>query len=85
MHIDFNCSHVVVQYNLSTNNSCVFCERLGNNFNNAYRYNISVNGGYKVKGIDGKSKAVLGKQYLADTANYAVIKNVVFENNLHLK
>ncbi len=148
VHIDFNCSHVVVQYNLSTNNAGGFCEILGNNFNNAYRYNISVNDGHRVKGIDGafqegkifwlsgyrgqnktrhgpfnsyfynntiyvdetieakiaidkrakgifiannifhiigKSKAVLGDQYLADSANKAKVKNVVFKNNLYLK
>jgi len=148
VHIDFNCSNVVVQYNLSTNNAGGFCEILGNNFNNAYRYNISVNDGHRVKGINGafqegkvfwlsgyrgqnktrhgpfnsyfynntiyvdetieakiaidkrakgiliannifhiigKSKAVLGDQYLADSANKAKVKNVVFQNNLYLK
>ncbi len=148
VHIDFNCSHVVVQYNLSTNNAGGFCEILGNNFNNAYRYNISVNDGHRVKGVEGafqegkifwlsgyqgqnnarkgpfnsyfynntiyvdesietkiaidkradgiliannifhivgKSKAVLGDQYVADTANASVAKNVFFENNLYLK
>jgi len=148
VHIDFNCSNVVVQYNLSTNNAGGFCEILGNNYNNAYRYNISVNDGHRVKGVDGafqegktfwlsgyrgkgkkrqgpfnsyfynntiyldesieskiaidkkakgiliannifhiigKSKGVLGDQYVADTANSATLKNVVFQNNLFLK
>jgi hypothetical protein len=52
-HIDFNCSDVVVQYNLSANNAGGFCEILGNNYNCAYRYNISVNDGHRVKGVDG--------------------------------
>ena len=52
-HIDFNCSDVVVQYNLSVNNAGGFCEILGNNYNCAYRYNISVNDGYRVKGQNG--------------------------------
>jgi hypothetical protein len=52
-HIDFNCSNVVVQYNLSANNAGGFCEILGNNYNCAYRYNISVNDGYRVKGQNG--------------------------------
>lgn len=148
VHIDFNCNNVVVQYNLSTNNAGGFCEILGNNFNNAYRYNISVNDGHRVKGVDGafqegkifwlsgyqgqhqqrqgpfnsyfynntiyvdetievkiaidkkakgiliannifhisgKSKAVLGDQYLADKVNNATIQNVIFQNNLYLK
>ncbi|MFH4969454.1 right-handed parallel beta-helix repeat-containing protein [Gaetbulibacter sp. M240] len=49
-HIDFNCKNVVLQYNFSANNAGGFCEILGNNYNCAYRYNISVNDGYRVKG-----------------------------------
>lgn len=52
-HIDFNCSNIVLQYNFSMNNAGGFCEILGNNYNCAYRYNISVNDGYRVKGKDG--------------------------------
>jgi hypothetical protein len=51
IHIDFNCSHVVVQYNLSINNSGGFIEILGNGYNNTYRYNISINDGSRVKGV----------------------------------
>ena len=53
VHIDYNCKDVVVQYNLSANNAGGFCEILGNNYNCAYRYNISINDGYRVKGING--------------------------------
>lgn len=53
VHIDYNCRNVIVQYNLSANNAGGFCEVLGNNFNCAYRYNISVNDGHRVKGRDG--------------------------------
>jgi hypothetical protein len=52
-HIDFNCRNVVVQYNFSMNNAGGFCEILGNNHNCAYRYNISVNDGHRVKGEEG--------------------------------
>lgn len=52
-HIDFNCNNVIVQYCLSEGNAGGFCEILGNNYNCAYRYNISINDGYRVKGIDG--------------------------------
>lgn len=48
-HIDFNCENVIVQYNISENNAGGFCEILGNNYNCAYRYNISINDGYRVK------------------------------------
>ncbi|NDV61671.1 right-handed parallel beta-helix repeat-containing protein [Puniceicoccales bacterium CK1056] len=50
MHIDFNCNDVVVQYNLSIDNAGGFIEILGNNNNCSYRYNISINDGWRVKG-----------------------------------
>jgi hypothetical protein len=52
-HIDFNCDNVILQYNFSANNAGGFCEVLGNNYNCAYRYNISVNDGHRVKGENG--------------------------------
>jgi hypothetical protein len=52
-HIDFNCDHVVLQYNFSAKNAGGFCEILGNNYNCAYRYNVSVNDGHRIKGKDG--------------------------------
>jgi hypothetical protein len=51
-HIDFNCNNVIVQYNLSANNAGGFCEILGNNYNCAYRYNISINDGHRIKGVN---------------------------------
>ncbi|MCG9972548.1 right-handed parallel beta-helix repeat-containing protein [Christiangramia crocea] len=53
IHIDFNCRDVVVQYNLSRNNAGGFCEILGNNYNCSYRYNVSINDGYRIKGKNG--------------------------------
>ncbi len=52
-HIDFNCENIIIQYNLSAYNAGGFCEILGNNYNCIYRYNISVNDGYRIKGKDG--------------------------------
>ena len=60
-HIDFNCNHVIVQYNFSAYNAGGFCEILGNNFNCCYRYNISVNDGHRTKGVDGAFQQ--GKTY----------------------
>ena len=53
VHIDFRCRDVVVQYNLSANNAGGFCEILGDNHNCAYRYNVSINDGARVKGRNG--------------------------------
>ncbi len=52
-HIDFNCDNIILQYNVSAYNSGGFCEILGNNYNCAYRYNISINDGHRIKGVDG--------------------------------
>jgi hypothetical protein len=52
-HIDFNCKNIILQYNFSAYNAGGFCEILGNNYNCAYRYNISVNDGHRVKGTNG--------------------------------
>lgn len=52
-HIDFNCDNIVLQYNISAYNAGGFCEILGNNYNCMYRYNISINDGHRIKGVDG--------------------------------
>ena len=46
-HIDYGNENVVVQYNYSFNNEGGFAEILGDNINCGYRYNISVNDGYR--------------------------------------
>lgn len=53
VHIDYNCRNVIVQCNFSFHNAGGFCEILGNNHNCAYRYNVSVDDGYRIKGRDG--------------------------------
>ena len=46
-HIDYGNENVVYQYNFSYNNEGGFAEILGDNINCGYRYNISVNDGYR--------------------------------------
>ncbi|QNM84316.1 T9SS type A sorting domain-containing protein [Polaribacter pectinis] len=46
-HIDFGNENVVFQYNYSYNNEGGFVEILGDNINCGYRYNISVNDGWR--------------------------------------
>ncbi len=53
VHIDYHCRNIVVQHNLSARNAGGFCEVLGNNFNCAYRYNVSIDDGHRVKGQGG--------------------------------
>ena len=47
-HIDYGNENVVFQYNFSINNEGGFVEILGDNINCGYRYNISVNDGYRL-------------------------------------
>ena len=46
-HIDYGNKDVVIQYNLSFNNEGGFAEVLGDNINCGFRYNISINDGYR--------------------------------------
>lgn len=52
-HIDYNCDNIILQYNISAYNAGGFCEILGNNYNCIYRYNISINDGHRIKGVNG--------------------------------
>lgn len=48
-HIDIENDNVIIQYNLSKNNAGGFAEFMGANTNCIYRYNISINDGWRVK------------------------------------
>lgn len=84
VHIDYNCNDVVIQYNVSANNAGGFCEILGNNYNCAYRYNISINDGYRVKGVNGafqEGKIFWLSGYQGDQKKNAGPYNSYFYNN----
>lgn len=84
VHIDYNCNDVVIQYNVSAHNAGGFCEILGNNFNCAYRYNISINDGHRVKGSNGafqEGKIFWLSGYQGDKKKNAGPYNSYFYNN----
>jgi hypothetical protein len=84
IHIDFNCNDVVVQYNLSANNAGGFCEILGNNYNCAYRYNVSINDGFRQKGVNGafqEGKIFWLSGYQGDQKKKSGPYNSYFYNN----
>lgn len=56
VHIDYNNTNVLVQYNFSYNNEGGFVQILGANVNSGYRYNISVADGSRVKGVNGATQ-----------------------------
>lgn len=47
-HIDYLTRDVIMQYNYSEDNEGGFCQILGDNLKSTYRYNISVNDGFRV-------------------------------------
>lgn len=51
-HIDIENDNVIIQYNLSYDNAGGFAEFMGANTNCAYRYNVSINDGWRVKRIN---------------------------------
>ncbi len=84
VHIDFNCRNVIVQKNFSANNAGGFCEILGNNYNCAYRYNVSVNDGWRIKGRDGalqEGKTFWLSGYVGDKQRQQGPFNTYFYNN----
>lgn len=84
VHIDYNCNDIIIQYNVSANNAGGFCEILGNNYNCAYRYNISINDGYRIKGENGafqEGKTFWLSGYVGDQKKNAGPYNSYFYNN----
>jgi len=77
MHIDFGNENVILQYNYSEDSEGGFCEILGNNINSCYRYNISVNDGFR----DTKGNSIWVSDYSAGSiksdSNY-VYNNIVY-------
>lgn len=84
VHIDYNCNDIIIQYNVSANNAGGFCEILGNNFNCAYRYNVSINDGHRTKGVNGafqEGKTFWLSGYVGDQKKNAGPYNSYFYNN----
>jgi hypothetical protein len=50
-HIDIACDSVIIQYNLSYDNEGGFAEYMGAASNCIYRYNLSINDGWRVKNM----------------------------------
>lgn len=87
-HIDYNCNNVVVQYNLSVNNSGGFVEILGNNNNCSYRYNISINDGYRQKGVNGVThdgKVLWTSGYVGNKPRKGPFNSYVYNNTIFVK
>ena len=89
IHIDYNCSDVVVQYNLSVDNEGGFAEILGNNHNCAYRYNISVNDGFRVKKENGafqEGKILMVSGYVGNSkSKQGPFNSYIYNNTIFVR
>jgi len=87
-HIDYNCTNVVMQYNFSANNAGGFVEILGNNHNCSYRYNISVNDGWRVKGVNGafqEGKTLWLSGFVGTGDRSGPYNTYIYNNTIYLK
>ncbi|GGZ87412.1 hypothetical protein GCM10007028_27000 [Algibacter mikhailovii] len=83
MHMDFNNKNIIFQYNYSEDSEGGFCEILGNNYNSVYRFNVSMNDGFRdfhgytlwISGYVGT-----GKPAVRSDENY-IYNNTIFLNN----
>lgn len=88
-HIDYGCENVVYQYNYSFNNEGGFVEILGDNINCGYRYNISVNDGYRLglpwSGTKGKTFFIStycgSSNYRCPNSGTFIYNNTIFVND----
>lgn len=89
VHIDFNCRDVIVQYNFSYDNEGGFIEVLGNNYNCTYRYNISVNDGFREKGKNGafqEGKILWTSGYVGrDQEKHGPYHTYIYNNTVYVK
>ncbi len=86
-HIDYNCNNIIVQYNLSADNAGGFIEILGNNFNCAYRYNVSINDGHRVKGENGafqEGKVFWLSGYQGNKPRYGPFNSYIYNNTIYV-
>ncbi len=88
VHIDLKNRNVVIQYCFSMNNAGGFVEILGSSFNCAYRYNISVNDGHRVKKKggaiqDGKVLWFAGAS--DDNPTKGPFNNYIYNNTVYVK
>ena len=86
-HIDFNSKNVVVQYNLSMDNAGGFVEILGNDHNCCYRYNISINDGFRIKGEDGahqEGKVLWTSGYVGRAKKTGPFNSYIYNNTIYV-
>lgn len=87
MHIDYGCSNVLVQYNLSLDNEGGFVEILGGCVNSTYRYNVSINDGSRIKGVNGASQdghLIWVSDYYGGSITRGSTNSMIYNNTVYV-
>ncbi|MDG2280031.1 MAG: right-handed parallel beta-helix repeat-containing protein [Flavicella sp.] len=89
-HIDIENDNLIVQYNLSLDNEGGFAEYMGANTNCIYRYNVSINDGWRIKGINGNTqwgKTIWFSDFTGfeDEPRVGSSNNHVYNNTIYVK
>ena len=81
MHIDFGNENVFLQYNYSEDSEGGFVEILGDNINSVYRFNISVNDGFR----ENKGNSLWVSDYAGSgTGGIKSDKNYIYNNTIYV-
>ncbi len=79
IHIDHSNENVFVQFNYSEDSEGGFAEILGDNINSVYRYNVSVNDGFRAT-----ARSMWVSDYAGPTRNVRSDKNYIYNNSIFL-
>jgi len=80
MHIDFGNTNVILQYNYSEDSEGGFVEILGNNINSVYRFNISVNDGFR----DNKGNTLWVSDFAGTNNRIRSQDNYIYNNSIYV-
>jgi arylsulfatase A-like enzyme len=79
MHIDFGNENVILQYNYSEDSQGGFVEILGKNINSVYRFNVSVNDGFRANG-----KSLWVSDYAGSGVKILSEDNYIYNNSIYV-
>jgi len=79
MHIDFGNENVILQYNYSEDSEGGFVEILGKNINSTYRFNVSVNDGFR----DNKGNSIWLSDFAGTNNRISSDSNYVYNNTIY--
>lgn len=89
VHIDYGNRDVTIQYNLSLDNEGGFVEILGDCVNSIYRYNVSINDGARLKGVNGAAQdghLIWLSDYVGDgNPGIGATNSMIYNNTIYVR